>query len=167
MTAQTTETYDFLALEDRILDYFNFIRSTALRYSNDYDRAEDFAQEVVYRIIKAQPNHATLGPNYFREATITVIKYIWRAETSTLKPKLAFVDEVPESMDFRFNPEANAVMSETLNRVKSVCTDIEWEVITLKAEGYSVREIGAELGISKSMAQRLVERVVAKAKDNK
>lgn len=167
METQTADTYDFLALEERILDYFNFIRSTALRFSNDSDRAEDFAQEAICKIIKAQPNHAALGPKYFKEATVSVIKDAWQRESADRRPLLAFVDEVPESMDFRFSPERAAVMSDTLRRVQAICTSIEWEVITMSADGYSVRAIGAELGISRMMANRLIERVVAKAKDQK
>jgi RNA polymerase sigma factor (sigma-70 family) len=167
MTTQAAETYDFLALEDRILDYFNFIRSTAFQFSGDANRAEDFAQETICKIIKAQPNHALLGPKYFKQATVSVIKDAWRAEGSEMKPSLLFTAEPPESMDYRFSPEKKAVVNDTLARVQAVCTQIEWDVIVMKSEGFSVREIGRELGLPKSVVQRAIERVIAKAKDKK
>lgn len=167
MTTHTDETYDFLALEDRILDYFNFIRTTAFQFSGDADRAEDFAQEVVCKIIKAKPNAALLGATYFKQATVSVIKDTWKYDNSTMKPKLVFTCKDPETFDFTSNPEKEAVINDTLARVKAVCTSIEWDVIVMKSEGYSVREIAKELGMSKSVVQRLVEQVVAKAKDKK
>jgi len=55
---------------------------------------------------------------------------------------------------------------ETFERLQDLIPDDRRQVLSLKAEGYSCREIGERLGLSERTVQRVIETLRDRARDD-
>lgn len=129
------------------------------RLSGDPDQAADLAQEAFMRLYRrgSLPDEpgawlAAVATNLFRNAHTTRVRR---------ERLLRVVPEATQFSDHAIEPAVDAAHSDTSRRVRRVLDTMperERELLLLRGEGYSYRELAAALGLNEASVGTLLAR---------
>jgi DNA-directed RNA polymerase specialized sigma24 family protein len=137
---------------EQVVNNYNFIYDQVRYFCSEEKLVEDYAMDVVVKIIKGK-QEKVYHKQYFSLVAKHVVISGWRKKQDEV-----LISETPDVPTKR-SIESDYEIQEKLSEIKAVMTDTEWEIITLLSEGYSRKEIAELTSIKQLEVKNIIERV--------
>lgn len=132
----------------------------AWRYLRTPDDVDDAVQDAMLKALTYWNTEVRNIDAWFNSVVYSVCIDALRSQKRRLDP-----DELDAANDVAERQVDAASLQETIDELQKILTENQWQILTMRADGYSFEEIGAIHGIATNAAKAVAFRGRMRARD--